>query len=663
MAFVVVVVVLATVSIILWVALSAATQFFAVKFGFLEEGVPNADGGTSPISVRIGPYLGGRAKRVLLAQKSLDIVSSFLVGMYPVEVAEVRIFRCKATCSFGLRKFLRAVFEGGELRGILAPKLLIRCKNVRIMLRGNGEDEWQLQKEAVEAGIENMNQTFANRLTELIDENTRRHAEGSAEGDDASPSSAPSQISKIIDSIIKGLDIEVEGFHINWATQNFGPSSAQQGTPESRLSSAPASGCGSSKEWNIGIMLSYLSLEAGGPPTAETRGLSPRPMRVRDFEIYVDMGDTNSATPPHSSASGAIAAPVPSGTNAAVHHADDGDASETDQLSLPELTVSVDHNTIFRLDEMSALLMFPEIMSVLLAAGKQPQGNDKLMMLHLEQVGGVVINLEPFQVFGLMTNIIPNLSMAGEYNEWCTETRLEWHKEALARSSGIRNGGVPQGEEELQQYAQALGPPPASATWTSGASEPTAKVKKSKRDDAKLRKLDKSMTLTQIMLTRMRVRKWEFDRLEGVAKLAQPLLDAIDPFQGVPLDELTEENFPADATGSDHDINAAGTSAAPGADGEEGEGRLSASSPKRSSAEGVSVGGTSSGDDKVPHYTPDEEAAGLSWQQALGKQDGEKKCLSLRTDSPEEAARLEALLYLSAQVSAFSSVVAVFFVL
>lgn len=660
---------LAVVSFILWLIFNTVVSFIAVKLGLVRPGVPNARGGISPLRFRVGPtFVGVRLKRILLAQRSLELIASFLVGLYPVEVAEVRIFRCKTTFSYGLRKFLVALFTGRAKRGILAPKLIVRAKNVRIVLRSSSEESWKLQKEAVDASIENSNHAVANWLTELIDKRMNQRGTREAEAEAASP--PPNALSRLIDAFINGLDVDVEGFHISWASENFGVSAINQGNTAAHSRRSPQqphsnSGEGSlgprSKEWNMGLMMKRFSLAPGGPPTPETMGVTPRAIHVDVFDAYLDQNDVPS--PGSGSRSSASDSRVPGDASAIVVH-DEVDSERNASPVLPEFALDGSHNTIISVDNVNATLLFPDVMSVLLSPDKQPQGNGKLLGLWLDEMDGVVVHLEPFQVYGLLTDVLPVLSLSGKYTEWYTATRLQWHKDTLARPLGISDrgdgegagGGVPDGDKELQVYAEALGyPETTEAAFDGSESDDDSRTrgrgkqrKKGKRDSAKLKELDKNMTLVQIMLTRMRVRKWEFERPERVSNGSKALLDQIDPFQGVPANEMG--GGVEAGSGIDIDGNAVG------ADGVD-----SGQTVVSSTEEAVIAGGTADVGNKSPYASDQEAPSELSRQGSLDCQLTRSPSVQLQTTEPEEAARLEALLYLTAQVSqrAFKWVVSI----
>lgn len=647
--------VLAVLGFILWLIINAIVTFVCVKLGLVEQGVRNARGELSLLQFRIGPsFLGVQLKRVLLAKKTLDFIASFLVGLYPVDVVEVHVSRCKTTFSYGLRKYLRALCTGGERSGILAPKLIVRCENLQIVLRSNGQDSWNLQKEAVEASIANGNHSLANWLTELMDKKMRQHRSATV------PPSSPNKLSRLIDNCINGLDIDVVGFHISWASENFRMSSTHQERLPQQYGISNSGGRGD-KEWNMGVKMKHFSLAPSGPPTPETMGVTPRAMHVDEFDAYLDGDNMLSAEPGSSSSSssgnGRISnpTPLPDGASAILVHSDEAESgNETARAVPPEPVVDGDHNTIVSAGRLTATFLFPDVMSVLISAEKQPQGNGKLLGLWLDQVDGVVIQLEPFQIYSLLTDVLPVLALSGKYTEWYMATRLQWHKDTLACPSGIGgNGndgaGVPRTEKELQAYAKALGSPEATESDESGSGEHGSssgrrtKGKTVKRNSAKLKEMDKNMTLVQIMLTRMRARKWEFDRPERVSKWAKFLLDQMDPFQGVSIDELPK--IVHNCTAGDTDNSAAGSVGGDmiGADGKENQ--------RVSSVEEATVVGADADDGDALSYESDQEAPSVSSRQSREIELTRAASISLQTVSPEEAGRLEALLYLSAQVS------------
>ena len=75
-----------------------------------------------------------------------------------------------------------------------------------------------------------------------------------------------------------------------------------------------------------------------------------------------------------------------------------------------------------------------------------------------------------------------------------------------------------------------------------------------KRNEGELKRLDKGMSLAQIMLTRMKVREmknvreWKVERPERVMTWAKWLLDyALDPFHGASLDNMEPTEPPRDS--------------------------------------------------------------------------------------------------------------------
>ncbi|CAM9823299.1 unnamed protein product, partial [Ectocarpus fasciculatus] len=611
------VIVLCIVGFVLWLLLNAGTGFAATKLEFLEPDAPDGSQGPgerSRLRVRYGP-LSLRAKHVLLAEKSLKIVSGFLVGLYPVDVTKVRVDEYRVHFGWGLIKFVKAWWKGEE-RERLEPKLIIRLVGVRVAIKGNGIDDWEKQAEAMAAGIEGGNHNQANLLTALIDKTTPEEGV------------PPSPIFRLVDAVINAVDVEVDGFHLSLASANhkdtpeegtqpqqqdaggIGPAAAAAAAPAAAAakSGTASGGHGVGCEWVLGVKFDHFRLCKKAHPSDETLGVTPRTLKVKSFSMYYDTDGTpvrrSSFNKPHNQRESGGSPPPASGATAVVRGDDDpalsiedgaspltsgllGGTGGGDGLRQPD-----DHNSLLMVESIGGTFLFPDLMCVLLGVGRQPGGKGKILAVDFDQMRGVVVELEPFQVFSLLNDALPLLALMGPYAEWCSNARLQWHKEAFARRPGAAAGGVPATPEELEKYAEALGSLP------DGDGE-----KKYEGDAAELRKLDKNMSLPQIMLTRMRVRNWDATRPERVMIVANLLLNSIDPFQGVSAEDLE------------------------GAPASEPEGA------------GAGDGGGAESDEESPSISSGQSEAPLP---------------SLATDGPEEDARLEALLYYAAQASAYA---------
>lgn len=635
------VVVLCIVGFVLWLALNIGTGFAASKLEFLEPDAPDGEPGgsrrgrrmRSPLRVRYGP-LSLRAKHVLLAEKSLKIVSEFLIGLYPVDVTKVQVDEYTVRFGWGLTRFVKAWWRGEE-RERLAPKLVIRLVGVRVALKGNGVEDWGKQTEVMAAGIEGANHNQANLLTALLDKTAP------AEGE------PPSKIYKLVDAVVNALDVEVERLHFSLASANHQDTRQEEAQPQQQQPSGQArnssSGGSSSRPakdidgagWVLGVKFDHFRLCKKADPSEETLGITSRSLKLKCFNMYYDIDGTpvRRTIASTSSLAGAgnprgqhegvvgVGGPPPPpqpGSTAVVRGGDDAeiyleDGTSSSAPPMRPLTSDAlaggsgggggvdetsaglrqpdDHNSLLMVESIGGTFLFPDLMCVLLGVGRQPGGHGKLMAVDFDEMSGVVVELEPFQVFGLLNDAVPLLSMMGPYTEWCADARLQWHKEAFARR-------VPSTPEELEKYAEALGSAPGD-----GSGGGDGESKKYKGNAAELRKLDKDMSLPQIMLTRMRVRGWDVTRPERVMNWANLLLNSMDPFQGVSAEGLVGAGVPGGGCG--------------------GEG----------------AGG--GGDD----HESDEESPSVSSGQS------EAMPLSLQTRGPEEDARLESLLYYAAQVS------------
>ncbi|CAM9560208.1 unnamed protein product, partial [Hapterophycus canaliculatus] len=589
--------VLAAIGLLFWLGLNFGSGFAATKLDFLEADAPiggkrgGRDGERSALRVRFGP-LSLSAKHVLLAEKSLKLASGFLVGLYPVDVTQ----------------FIKAWWRG-EGRERMAPKLVIRLVGVRVAITGNGIEDWEKQAEAMAAGISGMNHNQANALTTLIDKKT--------EGE----SPPPSMLFKLVDTVINALDVEVEGFHLSLASANhqdmrleatrrFSESGSGRNAP-GKIAAKTGGRTAVGDGWVLGAKFEYFRLCKKADPSKETLGVTPRALQVKSFNLYYDIDGTpvrrsmGSSDAPHGS-QGASGQGRPAPSSAVVRGHDDPEALIEEGASpasavlaggCADVSASLrrpdDHNSLMMVESIGGTFLFPDLMCVLLGVGRQPGGNGKILAIDMEEIRGVVVELEPFQVFGLLNDAVPLLSMMGPYAEWCADARLEWHRQAFARPPGA--GGVPSTPEELEKYAEALGSAPEDAE------------KKYKGDPAELVELDKNMSLAQIMLTRMRVRKWDVTRPERVMNWANLLLNSIDPFQGVPAEDLVGEVAMAPSP---------------------------APSP---------MGGAGGGAGEDYGVESDEESPSVSSGQ------GDAMIPALQMDGPEEDARLESLLYYAAQ--------------
>ena len=269
--------------LVLWVALNAAAGYIVIKLKLLEAHAANNRGGQSYLHIFIGPG-SFRARHILLAEKSLKFVSSFLVGLFPVNVTEVRIDQYRLKLSWGLTRFVRAVLSGGT-REKVGCKLTVRLVGVHLTAKGTGIDAWREQEQAVAAAVEGMNHFNANRLTSLID--------GTAPAEGASPSA----LYRFIDSIINGLDVEVEGFHLKLESEhhqdhgdsasshstlwsNTRPQLPTPGVPGGEQPRSGSHGRCPEKGWVLGLQVGYCRLFNKGDPTKETLGITPRAMQV-----------------------------------------------------------------------------------------------------------------------------------------------------------------------------------------------------------------------------------------------------------------------------------------------------------------------------------------------------------------------------------------------
>lgn len=613
------------IAFVLWVALNSATNYVAVQYDFLEAEAPNNRGGSSPLRVRFGPRSLG-ARHVLLSEKSLNMVSSFLVGMLPMNVAEVRVDGYSVGLSFGLFRYVKALFTGKE-RERVAPKLSVRVEGVRVVLKGYGSDEWDGQKEAMQLAAENMSHTQANQLTTVLDEKVARElATAAASDEDASPS----MLNRLIDGIVNGVEVEVERFHLSLASEDAlgsAPCAGEETTDCQRRSSVSGSdrgggdaskpvtshraGCGGGKGWVLGIRFDSFRMFKKANPTEETMGVTPRALQVKGFDIYYDeagtairynVGNKSSGSSSDSSSRNSLRGSTRRGS-AVVRGSDGGDITDDNVEGGGDSTRTAtfarateekegeDHNSMLHIASIMGTLLFPDPMCVLLGPGRQPGGNGKMMGLHFEEMSGLLVQLEPDQVFGLMTYVLPIVSMAGPYNEFHQDVVQQWHKDAFARRGG---DALPHTKEALEEYGDALGDPG------------NGDKKEKKGDAAKLKELDKGLSLTQIMLVRMRVREWAVERPERVLVTANMLLDAIDPIQGVTAEELAESM----SSGSDSEG---------GIDEERGQ-------------------------------ESDEEAPSLSSLPGDDMLTGAAADLPSLASGPEEEAQLESLLYCVAQV-------------
>ncbi len=633
------VLVLCIVGLALWLGLNLWTGFLATKLEFLEPDAPVGKrrwrrGTRSRLRVRYGP-LSLRAKHVLLAEKSLKIVSGFLVGLYPVDVVRVQVDQYRVHFGWGVIRYVKAWWRGEHRGERLAPKLIVRLAGVHVAIKGNGIEDWEKQAEAMAAGIEGMNHNQANLLTALLDGTAPKEGE------------PPSKIFKLVDVIVNALDIEVEHLHFSLASANHtetqqessqqqqqqqqqspetgdggGGGSSSSGRPTTTGSKDSAGGPG----WVLGVKFDYFRLFKKADPSEETLGITPRTIKVKAFNMYYDIDGTrvrrsgsfanNPSNSLHGSSSGGggggegppprpgpgavvragddpeayveEGTPLASGALGGGGGGDDGDDDNDDDKSAG-LRDPDDHNSLMMIESIGGTFLFPDLMCGMLGVGRRPFGKGKLLALHFEEMEGIVVELEPFQVFGLLNDAVPLLALMGPYTDWCNYTRLQWHKRAFARR-------VPTTDEELEKYGEALGSVPDEAG-----------KKELKGDPAALRELDKNMSLSQIMLTRMRVRGWEAARPERVMTWASLLLASIDPFQGVSAEDLAGDLVPVPAA-----------------------------------AEGPGGGGGGGGDG----VESDEESPSVSSGQS-------EAMLQPLTNGPEEDAKLESLLYSVAQVITF----------
>lgn len=627
--------------LVIWLALNAASRFIAVKLELLEPQAANNSGGLSYLHIFIGPG-SLRARHILLTKKTLKIASSYLIGLLPADVTEVRVDQYRLKLSWGLTRFVRAVVTGGT-REKVRCKLSVRLIGVHVTVKGNGLDAWRGQEEAVAACVEGMNHFNANRLTSLID--------GTAPVEGASPSA----LYRFIDSIINGLDVEVKGFHLKLESEHHhdhnGSSSAPYGStlgsgtrpqlpipgalPAGEQPRSSSLGHSAEKGWVLGIQVGYCRLFKKGDPTKETLEITPRAVQVRAFDLYYNVDET--CAQHRRSKTGRVprtGAGAESGGTAALPGLSDSEDTDIDIPLLPKLsTAAKQNNSLLEVEEINGTLLFPDVMCVLLMPGRQPGGQGKLLGLNLEGMKGVVVQLEPVQVYGLLTDTLPMLAMMGPYMEWYAETELQWHKRAYAR-----RGATPNDAKKLEEYADALGVP-TRASGDDGGDGDGGIVDGGghggkKGNATKLKELDKGLSLSQIMLMRMRVRKWDVARPNCVMTTAMYLLDSMDPFHGDPIDQFIGDL----RTGSD----VPGGGSGGGSGSWEGPERFEAGWGEQKGGAAGEESGSSSSDDS------DEESHCAS----LGSRGAALRsgALALETSSEEESNRLESLLYFAAQV-------------
>lgn len=608
------------VAFVVWLAFNAAIGYAAVRLEFLEPRAPNDRGGFSHVRLRVGPSSNARATHVLLGEKSLKFASAFLVGLYPVDIAEVRVDHYKIALSWGLRRLLRAMWTGG-VREKVAPKLTVSMVGVRVAVKGNGTEAWKDQKETIYASIESMNHTYANQLTVLLDRKTK-----TAMPTDNIP---PSALYRLIDGIINTLDIEVKQLHFSLASEDHLDnasccatatatathlSSMQHYSSTSRRPSRDYSNK-SHNGWVLGVQVGRFRMFKKCGPTEETQGVTPRTLQIDSFDVYFDAKGTSAR---HGGTKYNLGGPPAGARSNAAVRGFDGDRRclglSCEHTVLAER--GADHHNMVQIESIIGTLLLPNVMCVILAAGRQPEGKGKIFGVYFEEVKAAVLQLEPCHVFGLLDRVVPMLAMYGPYMDWCEETQLQWHKEAFAR-----RGATPRSAEELKEYTEALGAPARSSK------------REDKGDPARLLKLDKGMSLSQIMLTRMRIRKWNVTRPERVMAGAKWLLDTIDPFQGISPGQLAAE-LAIDSSMLSNSEDGKGVHSSAGENIQRQE----------SSDERTSIGSTgdeenSASDEKVPLPV-------LSAQRhrTLGR------LLALDTTGPEEEDQLGSALYFAAQV-------------
>lgn len=583
------------VGLLLWKGLDFATEILTVHLDFLEPEALDNSGENSPLRVRIGP-LSIRAKNIMFAEKGLRYISSFLIGLFPADFTELRIEQYRLTVSWSLVKFATA-FMRGEESGEFAPKLTMRLVGVRAKVKGNAPDAWCKQKEVVEAGIESMNHFTANRLTDLLDKTAPT-------GDD----SPPSRLNKLIDIIINVIDVEVVGLHVSWESVEHASAAScnrdagQQPAPGSSSNKRSEHAADKSKGWVLGVRLKRFRLFKKCDHT-EGPIITPRSMHVDELDLYYDADGTtirNRGTTRDRLSQYSVEPQVVESTAAVpVGLFDDGSRHAPAALSRPATPAmrEADHNSVLKVHKITGTVLFPDVMCGLLGIGRQPWGRSKLLGIYLEDMTGVVAQLEPNQLYGFLSQALPVVAMYGEYMDWYEETRVNWHKKAFAHPT------VPRSHEELENYAKALGSPASSGEGVQ------------KRNEDELKRLDKSMSLVQIMLTRMRARdmrnvpEWEVERPERVMTWAKWLLTyALDPFEGPLLNDLQ----PTESA----------------CDGELGAG-IREMKEESGSDEEAPPESLAKGDDGVV---------------------GGAKTLTLEVDCPETQERLQNLLYYAAQV-------------
>ena len=102
----------------------------------------------------------------------------------------------------------------------------------------------------------------------------------------------------------------------------------------------------------------------------------------------------------------------------------------------------MDHNSVLKVHKITGTVLFPDVMCGLLGIGRQPWGRSKLLGIDLEEMTSVVVQLEPNQMYGFLTQALPLFAMYGQYMDWHEERRLNWHKKAFTRPT------IPRSDEE-----------------------------------------------------------------------------------------------------------------------------------------------------------------------------------------------------------------------
>ncbi|CAM9134369.1 unnamed protein product [Choristocarpus tenellus] len=437
-----------------------------------EKGVPSIKLQLQPIGVRVR---GG----LTLSQSSLALVSSYLVGVLPLQLTEIHVGEVNILLDCGFFKLLSSVlWHNADINlktSVKVVGLLATAERTTI-------DDWKGKESKIEEGFFAESRYLADLLTSLVDRSFWEQG-------------LPTSTSQRLDFALNNLSAHLECIHLR-IRDNTGGRTGRRTT--TRLQSSepaePEEIC--SRGRILGLRLGLVVLEPG-QASEETSWATPRLLDIRAIDLYHDlavpMTPTNSMRDPWSHLG--LVPPDPREGNSTP-------STEGIECHWAECVSQGEHSSVMSVTSLVLTLELPDLMCVMLAYGHRPCNRSKLLRLEVGQMCGVQVRLESTQMISLLGDTLEIITGGGPFFDWLEGVRLHWN----SRLHSLRPM-----EADCQGYIEALGP-------QGGA-----------RNEATLASFENRMPLAQIMLLRMRARGWELPQQDHVANEAEWILKKLDP--------------------------------------------------------------------------------------------------------------------------------------